>query len=619
MSSTPSSARALVVAVLVLLVGFSAAVRVRAALADPNFDAASPEGMLKSDPALLYYVTERILGAGGGVPEDFRADPRVQHPGVTDVPAEFTVGQEFLVAWAYRAFGGETPLHVFCVRFMAWTASLAALGVFLLARVLTGRSVWALFATALFVLAPANYRTIGFVLVREDLALPLFALHLGLVAGAARRPGAGRFLAAGLAAGAALSTWHAMGFVFAVEAACLWAWFLRRGESPFAVRGAWAVLVGPVVAATLVPALRAQGTLLSLPLQLAFALLAVRLVRLRLPGLSRVAGIGAGVAALAVLLLVERATAASSGYAHVWDVLVAKLAHGGAFPTDPSELSFDARLLWQGPFATLDVAWAARANAWMALLGLPALALAVPAWRRGSPFEGLLGVGVLASLVLAWLFARLLVLPGLLLPVAAAVVVARFAHRRGVVPVACVALLLQASTLLSFVRAPLNPWYLPPARQAEIAALVEEVRAKVPAGAPIAADFMNSTALLAHTGHPIVLQPKYETDRSRRRAEAFLLTFFHGSPAELHALVTGRFACRYLLVDRYTLGELSRATAGLAPNAPLPPGSAAEVFLSEREDVLRGVPGFELVYRSPESIRRADGRPSDFFRLYRLE
>ena len=32
----------------------------------------------------------------------------------------------------------------------------------------------------------------------------------------------------------------------------------------------------------------------------------------------------------------------------------------------------------------------------------------------------------------------------------------------------------------------------------------------------------------------------------------------------------------------------------------------------------QGVPGFELVYRSPESLRGVGGEPSDYFRLYRL-
>jgi hypothetical protein len=76
--------------------------------------------------------------------------------------------------------------------------------------------------------------------------------------------------------------------------------------------------------------------------------------------------------------------------------------------------------------------------------------------------------------------------------------------------------------------------------------------------------------VLAHTRHPIVLQPKYEIAHSRERIEEFLDAFFHGTRADLEALLR-RWDCRYLLVDRETLWGL-RYIGGLplALRAPLP-------------------------------------------------
>ena len=177
---------------LMVLLGTQA--RVWRATSDPNFSSAQPEGLLKSDPALLFYITERIIDAGGSPPGDFRADPRVQHPLLTDIPAEFTVGQEFLVAWAYGAFGAGEPLHLFATKFMALLASLAALGIYGVVFWRTRSVGWSLGAAALFCLLPANYRTIGFVLIREDLSLPLFLGHLALLARAERLRSARAFL-----------------------------------------------------------------------------------------------------------------------------------------------------------------------------------------------------------------------------------------------------------------------------------------------------------------------------------------------------------------------------------------------------------------------------------------
>jgi hypothetical protein len=140
--------------------------------------------------------------------------------------------------------------------------------------------------------------------------------------------------------------------------------------------------------------------------------------------------------------------------------------------------------------------------------------------------------------------------------------------------------------------------------------------------AGIVGDFMNSTAILAHTGRPIVLQPKYETEHSRRRAQAFYETVFQSTPDDLRRLVRERFRCEYVLLDRYTLHWLSAYLGGLPPGptglAELRPGTAAAAFLGQDAEVLTGVPGFELVYRSPPSIRQMNGEPYDFFRLYRV-
>ena len=41
-------------------------------------------------------------------------------------------------------------------------------------------------------------------------------------------------------------------------------------------------------------------------------------------------------------------------------------------------------------------------------------------------------------------------------------------------------------------------------------------------------------------------------------------------------------------------------------------------MLGQDADALRGVPGFELIYRSPQTILQTNGEPYDLYRLYRL-
>jgi hypothetical protein len=604
---------------LLLAVGLGATIRIHTALTDPNFDVQSARPLLRSDPALLYYITDRIVEAGGLPPEDFRADRRVEHPDGADLPAMFSVGQELLVAGLYRWLGGDAPLHVFCVWVMGIFASLAAVAVYGLTFELTRRVRWAVLAVSLYVVLEGNYRTIGFILIREDFSVPWFALHLWAAARAARVGSRRAIVAAAVTLGLAASTWHAMGFVISIEAACLFAWFLRTGRNPLAAPGALAFAGVLAAFAGAVPMLRAKLFGLSLPMQVMIALLGAaaweRLGRrprqgTRIAGLLVLAVAFAGTSVVSGLLEGDR-----EGYAHVFELMEAKVRHLGRLPEDPNELSFDSRLLWQGPFQT------ASASYYIGSLGfaLPVLALAlrfgVRGWRngRGDAATMLLLAFTVTGAVTAVLVRRTIILPSLTLPVVAAVLLSR--TRAGIPRTAMIAGGLAAQVVLFSVwlKDLRIPWYEPPSRNAELAHALDWIERHVPPGEPLAADFVNSTAVLAHTRHPILQQPKYETTRSRRRIEQFMTTFAHRSPEELRRWIRSQ-RCRYLLVDRsfwlgagYLLGFSTKRTRGP------PPGTAITALCSRDPRVLNGQAGFRLLYRSPEDLG------GDSFRVFAVD
>lgn len=623
---SPAAVRAARIAWLAGLLALfllSTKARIDAALRDPLFDAEHPEGLLKSDPALVYYITQRIVDAGGGAPADFRADLRVQHPDVTDLAAEFAPGQEFLVAWWHRLAGRGQALHVSAVEVMAASASLVVPAAGLAVLALTGSGAWAFLAAALCALLPASYRTLGFVLMREDLSFPLFALHLALLAAAARRRSARLFLAAGLVLGAALATWHALGFFAGLEAAVLHLWCLRRGPSALEERCAWPVLVGPVLAGTLVPALASEGFVLGGPMLVAYALLAVGLARRARP-LGRGASVLlAGLVVALGLGLGALLAPGRSGYAHVYDMLRAKLAHLGRLPADPGSIPFDARLLWQGPFATTEpsalVWYLSGAGLCLLALGIAVVALARRASDR-APLPGceafLLTLTLLA-LPLSWLIERTVILAGFLVPVAAAVLLARAARPSLARGAFALGVLVQAGSFLPWLSGFACDWYRQQPHRDELAALVRWVGENADPARAILGDFVNSTALLVGTPSRICLQPKYETELARRKAEVFLTTFFHGSPAALHALARERFDAGYLLVDRTTLGRLSSYTADAL--GPPVPGTAAAEFLSPDPAVYGHVAGFELLYESPAGLPRFPGELERCYLFYRVK
>lgn len=613
---------------LVVAIVGSAQLRLHLAHRDPGYDAVEPRRVLWSDPALLYYFTERIAANGGNAPAELRADPNFQWPDRIDALAFETVGQEYVCAWWHRLAGGDQPLHESCLEAMSGSASLTAVGVFLLAGTLTGSTLLGGVAALLFALLPASYRTVGITLLREDFALPWFALHLGLLAIAARRRTVAAYAACGLALLLALSTWHAMGFVVAMEGAVLLMWYLRSGRNPLAAPRAWLV---PAIAAggsLLVPVLRAKLAIVSLPMQFAAGLLVAawidsRAGARRWPG--RVAAVAGFAATAALAALLSHALGGGSGdYSHVGRLLLAKVRFLGELPADPRQLDFEARLLWQGPFDTASptALWLGLGVGGLALLCV--IAWQLPAWwrGRGDDARALLGAFSALTLLAAWLVARTEVVAAVAAPVALVLLVAAL-PRGWPRPVAAVlALACVAPSLAWFVEHHYVDWYSVPRRlpdgsyqlvrhprQAGLPRLLAWVDHQLPKGAPICADMVTSTALLAHTGHPIVIQPKYESQESRARIEQLLTALYHGGPADVAALLD-RWQCPWFAVDVKTLGIGSLYLAGLKDDGSeaAAPESAARQFL---DPAAPPIPGFELVWRSSLDPRQ------ELYRVYR--
>jgi hypothetical protein len=179
---------------------------------------------------------------------------------------------------------------------------------------------------------------------------------------------------------------------------------------------------------------------------------------------------------------------------------------------------------------------------------------------------------------------------------------------------------VQGALFTSWITSYSNPWYSAPRqRQAEIASMVRAVERFVPRDEAVACDSINATAILAQTGRAVILSPKWESQASRARVVDFTLAFYRDTPEQFHELLAGEYRCQWLLVDRLTLGAISRYAAGLRATDPGPAaGTAAAEFLSVDESRLRSVTGYELVYRSPRGILQSNGAPADFFRLFRI-
>jgi hypothetical protein len=201
-------------------------------------------------------------------------------------------------------------------------------------------------------------------------------------------------------------------------------------------------------------------------------------------------------------------------------------------------------------------------------------------------------------MVATWLILRTVILAAVLLPVACALVAARAYPRRPWLVGALAAALLWLPPLPSF-RAYVahmpqtNAWYNPEHAR-ELRALVAAIRAHVPAGVPIASDEVNSTAILAHTGHPILVQPKYESAAARARLAEYRMVATTGTPAQLAQYLRER-ETRHLALDWRTLWS-SRYQVGIPYSVN---GMRSGTALAQTQHDPKRLPGFGLLWKSP--------------------
>ena len=595
-SSASIRQRLVVFLFLLLAVGTSAGLRIQTALGDANFDANDARPLLRSDPGLLYYITERIVEAGGGVPENFSADAHIEYPATSNIPEMFSVGQEFVVAWAKLWFD-DVPLHIVALWAMSIFASTSLIWIYLLSRELTGKVSWAIFATLVALILLGNYRTIGFLLIREDFSMPWLAMHLYAMARAWRLRTSGSIVWAAVAMVLAAATWHAMGFMLTIEAAAVLAWHLRSGENPMGVRRAW---LFPLVVATscvLIPVLRSKGFMFSIPM-LIIAGLGVSAIVERKEWLGAKSARWTALATIAVLVpsagfLSSALFGAANDYSHVFELMSAKATHMGQLPEDPRLLGFDVRLLWQGPFNTPTWEYFSSALG-IGILALPFAAIAgIWGWFKleGERPQQVLFAFLLGGAVAAVLVQRTVVLPTLIAPVILALALQRIplVPLRAVLIVGGLAWQLQGFSqwLTSYT----IPWYMPADRNTELAEVLRWVEENVPEHEPIASDFATSTAVLAHAGNPMLVQPKYETATSRRRIETFTAAFAKGSLQEYRELLADN-DCRYVLTNFYFwrsnfyLMGFPRPEPGWTP----PADSPFSWFCSPQASVIQNIP-----------------------------
>jgi hypothetical protein len=504
------------------------------------------------ESALHFRRVEQVLD-GGGLPS---RDPAVGWPEGIEVWRTYSVFDEFLYAGLIRWFPAWMPRESAArwVAVLLFCAGIPLLGLWIATETRSRMAGW---IAAMFgaVATACVVRSTGQELSRELLAIPLILGHWTADAAARQSGGrrrAARLLLSASALALALAAWDMTQFAVVLWLGwTAWEW-IRTGRAD---RVALLVHLAALAAVGVAhPYLRVRLWPLS-PLMIGGWLLAGAMCAAGPAARTRARRLGLAVAAAAVAAataaLLNRAY--GGAYGHFFDLVWAKLAFLNRKPADPSLLRFSQRILWTPALHSASPAWfflLFPACLWLTFFVLPLYWFA-----KSKDFEVcflhritfLFGV----SLVSFILFVRFHVFLGLAV---AAVLGAGWAMplgpvRRAILRTATVVCLLVET---GAVLADPARWGRPNVYYRELAECADWLRSEV-APRAVLSNFGPACTWLTRGGCPIVLHPKFETERARRRVESYAAALFRGSEETFRRWMEEREVDVYV----HGLGEFS--------------------------------------------------------------
>ena len=623
----------IILALLGLLALFAAGLALRRIVLQSQYALVGQVLPFNMESALEFrYV--RMLFDGIPLP---KVDKKIQAPAGVVVRQTYTIGAEYVYAWAAKLFPGSMALS----ERVRWVAvGWFCLGIPLLSLWLWAwlKSAWAAgIGGAYYAVSLASVmRSTGQELSHENFALPLLLGHLALAALASAQTRGRMFgilaLVSAVLLGWALASWDMIQYYVAVWAVFYYIRMVggRFFEAP-RHRMQWGLILLVLVMTGLFnPYLRAHGFVTSPAMGLAYGTGIGILLQQAVPGWrgwSR--GVTVALAALIPLGLFLFAGMYAAAYGHFGELLWAKLLFLNQKPADPALLTFAQRILWTPALHSAN--WQLTMILFPATLPLFVLTIAIICcqahWRSNPELIYLLGFCGLSFLAFI-LFVRFHVF--LIITMAALLGWTAFwacppadVRKSGsrpprrwrsvanIVLRGIVILLLLAGVGVEAGHVLRDParWGRAPAYLSQKQELIQWLKTNHVAG-PVLANFGISAFMLTYADCSIVLHPKFESSEIRRRVQTYGEALFRSDAARFRDWAERHGAVWFV----YSLGEFAAVHPELqmryCVNALQPPPNAAARMFEYQPDRMRY---FQWLWGNPKYrvyriIRRADER-----------
>jgi tetratricopeptide (TPR) repeat protein len=346
-SSRNISITAIYIISLIILIGLNSFIKIH------NFG----DGKLYySDAALRFHYAE-MYSQGKKIPV---IDKQVLYPEGLRVRTLIHLTMDWVIGNSYRLLFPKIPFTDYVKYFVSIFSSLSVLLVFLLGTAIWQRKASGLIAAIFYTIGIASFWRITGNYLREEFTLPFIFTALYLFSrGFQNSSKIWRkklfLLLSGVSFAIALISWHLSQFFFTVFVIFLMLYFILNNGSPKIqiIKNIWLFLIPILLVGLIWEPISTKYFIFSFPVIMTVWIWLISTItqeKYRNTALKKT------ILTLAIipfyLVIIRLFPKYFAEYGHVFKTIIAKIIHFGIKPDNPAALSFDARSIWMGPFAS---------------------------------------------------------------------------------------------------------------------------------------------------------------------------------------------------------------------------------------------------------------------------
>ncbi len=586
------------ICLLLLLIGLNSFIKIH------NFG----DGKLYySDAALRFHYAE-MYSQGKKIPI---VDKQVLYPEGLKVRTLIHLTMDWVIGSSHRLLFPKIPFTDYVKYFVSIFSSLSVLLVFLLSTAIwQNREIGLISALFYTIGIPSFWRITGNYL-RESFALPFIFTAICLFSLGLRNEKKNWqinlfLLLSGIAFAIALISWHLSQFFFSVFAIFLIFYFILNIQSTKTFRSLGLFLMPILLVGLIWQPISSKYFLLSFPVIMTIWLWLIAMMfknqsnRLKKTLL-------AFILIPVYFIVIKIFPRYFTEYGHVFETVVAKIIHLGQKPANPALLSFDARSIWMGPFASpgpISIIFSMLVPFGLAIIGWIS-SLTRDFFKRFDYNRLFLSYFIIAFTILYLLIIRLEVFLFFFLTIAIGGNLILIFKKRKLWQLILVLLiggfLIECYKTINYQRL-LDRYYFQLAQEwlskptgygSDWKSLTNWIKENTKSDDAILADVDISAMLLTYVGRPIIIEPIYENAITRDRAKEHLSAFYQPEPNFLKLIK--KYQVKYVIYQQdFLLDNSKESNRYLTDNLKVKKNSVAYLMHFQPE----GLKFFDLCHQT---------------------